>query len=723
MAKLIEGSAAHSTWQRRTFLKGLFSIAAATAAASGADAQLLPRKVAALFNSVASIGAPASIGLSATGYAYTPTAQWHAGQSSFVMRADTTISGYISGTTFTAVSITGGAILEGMVLTCSDPSFVAGTKIVKVAQSGGGNGWTGNYVVSSSQTVGSAGTPVTFTIAATQVVSVSDLFSNYALTNGAGSGENGEGPRLMQDKLGRKFWRFIAPYNFNGSWLQNLSIPNLDSHNLAVIAVACVHQPINQSIFSIGAKANGSTITLPNLQVTDSGFVSTMGIITPDYNGGSPPANINKLFAGTQLQVLGSATATDDGVGGTSLTNVTRIAINEQSANVTNGNARTKGVTGMEVGKLSGQSPNIGNGNPRYAFIDLYELTIFATGQFGNRSQMPARFDAAMAAAQANFGIAAITDQIIFLGDSRSINGTAHQSSNGADGSGITIATLAGAPGSGIPAGTRVLNYAVTGKGIGTINSLLNRTASTANNSASPLSMLFGGGHDKIHIYSGINDINGLWPNDNYALTTASHATEMYGTDRTASFTATMTNNSNSLTAASVTGKLAIGSEISFTGAVPGLAIASGSASPYTVNVFQSPAVTGVAATGLLRSYKSVIETLLSRGCWVIVAAEPWYGTTQSAGTAQLRSLLTTQLLADVTADLGASAAARLRVYDLSLISDAGVLKLGSGYVGGNAANDTYVDGTHQTAKGKNTEFSGADTPQNGVLYNLLMAA
>lgn len=660
-------------------------------------------------------------GLSATSFAYTPTAQWHAGQSTMTMRADTTVTGYISGTTFVVTAITGSALLEGMALSCADPSFVAGTKIVKSAQTSGGNGWTGNYVVSASQTVGSSGSPATFTITANQVISVSDLFGSYALTNGAGTGENGEGPRLMVDKFGRKFLRFIAPYNYNGSWLQNLTIPNLDSHNLAVIAVACVHLPLNQSIFSIGAKANGSTVSLANLQINDAGFVTAMSL-APDYNNGSPPANINKLFAGTQLQVLGSATATDDGVGGTTTTNVTRIAINEQSATISNSNVRTKGVTGMEVGKLSGQSPNIGNANPRYAFIDLYELTIFATGQFGNRSQMPARFDAAMAAAQANFGIPNVTKQYIFIGDSRTHSGTGHQGGNGADGSGISLATLVGAPGSGIPAGTRVLDMAASGKGIGNINSLLNRTASTAANTASPLTMLFGSGNDKIHFFNGINDLGGLWPTDNYSANTSGLATEMYGTDRTASFTATMTNNSNSLTAASITGKLAIGSEISFTGSVGGLTISSGSASPFTTNVFQSPAVTSVAATGLLRSFKSVIELLLSRGAIVVVANEPWYASSQSAGTSTLRSLMTSTLPTDVTTDLGAPTAAKLRIYDLSLISDGGVLKFGSGYVGGNAANDIYLDGTHPTAKGKGMYVSGADTPQYGVLANMLAA-
>lgn len=712
-----DGTVANGSVTARRWLLNGTAIGSGTTVVPGATGSLVLENTATgPGGSTTATSAPVTVsaatpGLSATTFTTAPDIQWHAGQSAITMRADTTVTGYISGQILTVTAISGGALLEGQVITTG---AAAGTTIVKSAQTGGGNGGNGNYVVSISQTVGSAGSPVSFTIPATQVASVSDLFARCNLTSA-----DGEGPRLMTDALGRKFLRFIAPYNFIGSWLNNQAILNLDTHNLAVVAVCRVHsQQSVQALVQIGSKVLGTGVTIPNLCIRSTGLVSAMGSDI-DWNAGSPPANLNRLYAGSQMQVIGSAVATDDGVGGTTTTNATRVGVNEISAAIANSNVRSKGIQGIEIGK--GSNSNTGVNGAFYAFIDLYEMALWTQGQFGNRAAMPANFDSSMAAAKTNFSIPTITDSLVFVGDSRTVNGVAHQAANGADGSSYNVATIISEPGSAtaVPATTRVLNYALTGSGIGYLGSLLNRTASTANNRASALlaSMMLGSGHDRIHLHSGINDINTLWPTDNSAAGTTGIADEMYGTDRTASFTATIANNSNSMSVTGVTGQIKNGSQISATGALPGLSVSSG-AGPYTLNIFQTPAITSAAATSTLQAYKSVVEALLTRGYKVTWAQEISYAATDSAGTTELRARIA-NAVADVTADIGAGLAANLKVYNLSQITLSGSKVFGANYAGSNVLNNIYVDGVHETAVGKRLLVSGADTPANGILANV----
>lgn len=651
---------------------------------------------------------PPAPGLVPTTFTTPPDIQWHAGRSAVTMRGDITFNATISDQIMTVSSLTGGALLEGMEIASG---AAPRTKIVKSAQSGGGNGGNGNYVVSISQTVA---TSTAMTIASPQVATVADLFGRCDL-----SSADGEGPRLMTDALGRKFLRFIAPYNFIGSWLNNQAITGLDTHNLAVVAVCRVHsQQSVQALVQIGSKVLGTGVANPNLGIRSTGLVTALGTDI-DWNGGSPPGNLNRLYAGSQIQVLGSAIATDDGVGGTTTTNATRVGVNEISSNIANTNVRSKGIQGLEIGKYSNQ--NTGTNSAFYAFIDLYEMALWTQGQFGNRAAMPANFDASMAEAKTNFAIPTITDSLIFVGDSRTVNGVAHQAVNGADGSSYNVATIISEPGSAtaVPATTRVLNYALTGSGIGYLGSLLNRTASTANNRASPLlaSMMLGGGHDRIHLHSGINDISTLWPTDNSAAGTSGIADEMYATDRTASFTATIANNSKSMSVTGVSGQIKNGSQVSATGALAGLSVSSG-AGPYTLNIFQTPAITSAAATSTLQAYKSVAEALLTRGYKVTWAQEISYAATDSAGTTELRARIA-NAVADVTADIGAGLAANLKVYNLSQITLSGSKVFGANYAGSNVLNNIYVDGVHETAVGKRLLVSGADTPANGILANV----
>lgn len=651
-------------------------------------------------------GSSVTPGSGATTFATAPDIQWHAGQSTITMRGNITFNATIAGQIMAVSGLAGGALLEGMVI-ASGPA--AGAKIVKSAQTGGGNGSNGNYVLDTAFTVGSA---TAMTVVSPQVATVADLLGRCNL-----SSADGEGPRLMTDALGRKFLRFIAPNNFVGSWLNSQVLTGLDTHNLAVIAVCRVHSQQNaQVLFSPGSKVL-ATSGLQNLSVTPAGFVA-VGTQQTEYNNGAPPANVNKLYAGCQMQVLGSAIATDDGLNASiTNTNAARVAVNEQSAVITlSGTTRTINLTGLEIGKIS--TGTTGTTGAQYAFIDLYEMSVWSQGQMGNRAAMPARFDANMASAMTNFAIPAITDNLVFLGDSRTVNGVAHQSANGADGSGYNVATIIAEPASGLPTTTRVLNYAITGQGIGRIGSLLTRTVN-ANNRATPImtSMMLGGGHDRIHIHSGINDLGSLWPTDNFAANTSGIADEMYGTDRSASFTATIANNTTSMSVTGVTGQIKTGSQIALTGALAGLTV-DGGAGPYTLNMFQSPAITAVAGTSNLQSYKSVIETLLQRGWKITLAREISYATPDLAGTTELRAKMA-NIVADVTTDIGAGYAANLKTYDLSQITVAGSKLFGANYAGSVVTNNIYVDGVHETAVGKRLLVSGADTPANGILANV----
>ena len=70
-----------------------------------------------------------------------------------------TFSGYISGTTLTVTSVTANQpVIVPMLITWN-----AGANSTYILAQGTGTGGTGTYTVSTSQTVGSSGSPTTFT--------------------------------------------------------------------------------------------------------------------------------------------------------------------------------------------------------------------------------------------------------------------------------------------------------------------------------------------------------------------------------------------------------------------------------------------------------------------------------------------------------------------------------------------------------------------------------
>lgn len=630
-------------------------------------------------------------GVSPTNYAIAPDILIQPNTSPMTMQADPTATGYISGQTFTVTALT-GFLSEGQTITSG---AAAGTKIVK--QLTGTNGSTGTYIVSISQTVGSSGAQVAFTVPTNQIASIGDLKLRADLTPGA----DNNAPLLMRDALGRKFLRFrLLRGSFDGAWLRNLSVPGLDTHNFGVLYVGRFFKnSSNGVIAAIGAFESGNGLTAGQMTVVGDGSMFVGGSDT--YLNAT--GNLGRLQVGHQMQVLGSFSATDDGVNGsTTQTSAARYIVNEQAAATTlNLITRSINRTGVTIGKSSTVATNVSTSG--YAYMDVYEIAIWSQGQMGSRAQMPARADAAAAQAMANYAIPAITDSIIFAGDSRSVNEI---------NTGSAFGPIITEPGSGLPGSTRVLTIAVSGQGIGRLGSMLNRPAFSNTNRPTPLlaSMMIGGGHDRVALLSGINDTGGLWPTVNFAQGTAAQADEMYnGAAITASFTMTMANNTQSMAVTSTTGTIAIGSQVTAAGAVAGLTVTNGSASPYTTNLFQTPALTSVAATSSLMNYSSVVSELLSRGFKVTWAAEPWFGTSQGAGTARLR--------ADI---MGTIPATGLRVFDMSQITIGGSAVFGTNYVGNVQTNEMYIDGVHQTDSGKRALLSGLDTPANGYLANLL---
>jgi len=663
------------------------------------------------------------MGTTATSFPIPPDIQWHAGQSANTKRAHTQVTGYIVDNLLTVTAVNGGALLEGLMLVAG---VAAGTKIVKAADNATSGG-VGKYYVMPSQNVGSAGAPATFSVDTLQIATFADLKGRCNLNSA-----DGEGPRLMVDGLGRPFLRFIAPKDNKGSWLQNTVLAGLDSHNTTVVAVVRWHGAGGQyaPVVCLGSETAGTgTGNGAVLRVTQDNMPSCHASIDPRWNFQQPMPNLNRLLVGTQLSVVGCGITTDEGLGGSGGSSNTRIAVNETSGAVFNEySGRASSATGLEIGKMS--NTPAGQSYPGHGFFDLYELSLWTQGQMGNKAQLAARFDAAVAAAVANFAVPAITDSLIIAGDSRTANGTsfgslpATQAWSGNDGSGINIATLLTEPGApyALPATVRVINNAAAGTGVGAQAAGVDVDATVRGqydpqNYYHPSRML-GGGHDYIHYLNDVNDIVGTnWPRDNWASDTAGLADELYGTDRTNSFNGSITDGSNRLTYTNLMGVAFItGVQVSGPSTRAGLSTGAG-ASPVGLNVFQSPASSG-AMTGRLRSMKSFVELLLQRGFKVTVAQGTNIQVNAGPGIQRLRTRVAA-MKTDVTASLGASLAANLTVYAPQNISQGGKTVFGAQTALSDPANPYYASDAHLTAAGKRLLLTGGDTPANGLRANL----
>lgn len=654
-------------------------------------------------------GSAAAAGTSASTFAIAPTVQYHPNTATLTMRAPNNLTGYISGNTFTVLTNDGPPLMVDDVVV----GAAAGTKIVRCGTAFGAT--MGSFTVDISQTVGSSGSPANFTVDTQTVLGIADLKGHADLTS-----LDGYGPRLMTDALGRKFMRFLMPETYKGSWLRNTSLGSLDTYNSTWILVGRFHNAGGSGcIVSYGLKETSTGSNAAPLQYR-SGFPLFLNKTLPAQ--ASPPANMNKLLLGTQLQVVGVSTATNLAVGTTTSTVGAQLMLNEQTATIAMSSQQATGKTGFEVGKLSTAATLVSGAT--YAIFDLYEMSGWLQGEMGNISQMPARASAAQATAVSNFNIPAITDSVILAGDSRSINGAL---------AGRNIGIVMTDPGysAALPATTRVINTAASGEGIGVMwqNLDLANDTNAASTVTSPLnaSLMLGGGHDMVGIYSGINDFTGSnrWPNTSiggrYAAGTANLADDLYnGADYTSSFVATIANNSTSMSVTGLTAPLYDGSKLTIPGTSPGLAVTGYSATgPFTLTSFQTPGVTGVSGTGVLQNFLKYVQALLQRGFKVRWAAETIYGGGDNPARAQFNNRIMNYAINDVTTSLGSSLAANLKVFDLTQIPVGGLKIFGADYTGSSATDPNWLDTTHPSPTGMKNLASGGDDPTKGYTYAL----
>jgi hypothetical protein len=527
-------------------------------------------------------------------------------------------------------------------------------------------------------------------------------------------------PRLMTDKKGIKFLRF-ATANFVSPQLAGTSTAGIDTFNVSTLMVGRFRtsgNPGNCNVVKFAAQN-------PHL-CTQAGIVNT-GSNRPSSTG---TANIARLFVGEQLQVAATSYATDTGnPNGAYSTQVPRSSINEQSHTTGGNNGRLTAMTAVTVG---------GNGN-----FDLYELAIFAGGQFGTSAQMPTRHDAQVAKQQANFGIPAITENFVIIGDSRTVNFS--------DGMG-NIATSAIDSGT-LPATWRVITMGNGGKGIGWVQEAMQLGIdSNGNNAPTPLAsgLMFGGGHDRMTCFLGINDLSGVWPNTattpiaGTAVTgTVAHADDMYGSaanGTTPVYTTTFTgytqggNGKQVYYSAQAGGPLTQGMLLSGagTGFAANTSVDNASASPaglskYTTSSIASP---GVTITATILSYLQTVRSLYDLGWKISWGAEiDWGGNPYELGRAELNTKIMSNLIADVATLTGvaqATVAQRLNVYNLFAITSGGrnLFDARTGGVGKLDSNaPEFRDGTHPQKYGLDLLWNGADTPANGMSATVLALA
>lgn len=648
--------------------------------------------------------APAA-GASPSSFTIAPSVQYHPNTSNLTMRAVNNVTGYISGNTMTVTANDGPPLMIGDVVVGAAP----GTTILRCGTTFGAT--LGAFTVSVSQTVGSAGSPAAFTVDTKTVTAISDLKGLADLTS-----LDGYGPRLMTDALGRKFLRFLMPENYNGSWLRNNTLGALDTYNSTWILVGRFHNAwSNGTLISYGLKENGTGTSAAPLGYNSHFPVPLTKSLMTSVSAGNP----NKLMLGTQLQVLGMATATNLAVGVTTSTVGCQLMLNEQNATITMSSEQATGKTGFEIGKLSTQATQASSAN--YAIFDLYELSGWLKGEMGNIAAMQTNAPAQQAKAVTNYNIPAITDSIILVGDSRSINGST---------SGQNIGIRMTDPGYAfaVPATTRILNTAVSGAGIGVMWENFYKVHDTHNAGySSPLnsSLMLGSGHDTVGIFVGINDTASRWPQATNggrggASQSAGVADDYYnGADYTNSFTATIANNSSSMTVTGLTGWLYEGSKLTIAGTSSGLTCATSSQTgPFTLNAFEVPGVSGVAGTAVLSSLQKYVQALLTQGYNVRWMAETVYGGADTAARAEL-AVKISGAVADASAVVGPTLAANLKVGDFTQIQVGGQYIYGANYTGNNATDPNWLDTTHPSPAGMSVLVSGGDNQANGYAYLL----
>lgn len=265
------------------------------------------------------------------------------------------------------------------------------------------------------------------------VTSASDLQGLATASEGAA----GIGPLALTDGLGRKFWRF------NGAQFLNIAGSLVaDQRALAVFVVARQHRASTGSFFGIGNAAQATTVNSGGAALN----TSVSGNLPPYLRGSAISASsdaVNKarIIAGSQLQVLGVVSRTTANGG-------QRLYLNNDAASVAQTGASFTRVAGAEIGRY----PFSPGASGSWLLADIYEVCVF-TGTLTN-----AQADAIASALVAGWNIPAITNQVVFDGDSIT-------QGVGTVTTGNQVSMRASEPGAAyaLPASWRVVNLGVSG--------------------------------------------------------------------------------------------------------------------------------------------------------------------------------------------------------------------------------------------------------------------
>lgn len=670
---------------------------------------------------------------------YAPTIRFHPNTATMTMRADNSFQGYTSGG-YLYVTTWDATQCDGIRNDIHDPWYVvhaslpAGTMITGMNSTNIGQGKTGSYRINSQATVGSSASPVTFTSPARRIVAINDTTGN---SDGLQSPDL-SGPIPITDGYGRKALMFAGNYDSLCAWLRNATYTGIDSHNVAwfivgqVLHIANENQylpqtkPIVQMNYP-GSPNNGIyTVQSPGAILANVGN----SICSNEFKAISEVSDQSvrkRMLLGMQMQVMGAGCASADGYNGTSNVMAATLTINEQVAvkayTLTNTARRQKGAVGFTVNATPGTGTSLpASTNHNASTLLIYDIVGYTRGELGTDQQIAARSAAISSALMAGYNIPVVTKSMTALGDSRMAQvGSYYQPSTG-----YSIASLLTLPGpSAIPADVRVQNWALNGKGVGTMQtaSVLTTTVGAPYPIASPMApdFQFGSGKDYFLFLSGNNDFGGStgWPTTNAASSTNAYVDDLYsgnnGAGYTGTFDATVGNNSNSATIANKVGTVIDGSTV--TSGAPWntgqtFINSTGGLSQYQVSAVPATTPTTVRVDG----YVPFVRNMFARGFKGVWIAEP----EKRSGNPGLQSYFAQKVKANAIADTGAATggtyAGALQIVYPTDIKIGGAAPFGeqqSDY------SDYFIDFIHYTEAGKSAIVEGGDDQTKGLRFKV----
>lgn len=304
------------------------------------------------------------------------------------------------------------------------------------------------------------------------------------------------GPVQMTDALGRKFWRFTG----SSALIIANALNALNMRQMMVFAVWRVAKVTRGTDFALlslrySAYTNETTNTAQTNGYILRGNAATSTSEAARLKSGTVDSYANGIgghfIPGAQIHVAGFNSRTTGG----------RFYINERTNDVAQTSLTATNGTGMIIGGKATTS-NAVTGTTDNCY-DLYELAIWK-GTYTN-----AQSDTASAEMVANWGIQAITGQIIMTGDS--ITECIDTSSTVVipqDG----IAHKLAAPGAGyIPANFRVINIGIAGSALDTYSGAITGVDldTQRDDTSSGFQMVYSGGaaNNIVTVNVGINDM------------------------------------------------------------------------------------------------------------------------------------------------------------------------------------------------------------------------